>query len=277
MKKLSLAHSPDSDDAFMFYGLARGHVAADGLEIVHVLKDIETLNREAREGRHEITAISIHAYPHVADKYALMPCGGSIGDGYGPLLVAREPLDPALLDGLTVAVPGALTTAYLALKLFAPAAKTVVRPFDAILDEVEAGRADVGLVIHEGQLTYAGQGLHRILDLGAWWKEETGLPLPLGGNAVRRDLGPALMARLTALVRETVVYSLAHREDALAYAMSFARGMDPSIADRFVGMWVNDMTVDCGPRGRQAVQELLDRGHDAGVIPNRVRVEFVEA
>ena len=277
MKKLSLAHSPDSDDAFMFYGLAKGHVAADGLEIVHVLKDIETLNREAREGRHEITAISIHAYPHVADRYALMPCGGSIGDGYGPLLVAREPLDPARLDGLTVAVPGALTTAYLALKLFSPGAKTVVRPFDSILDEVEAGRADVGLVIHEGQLTYRGQGLHRILDLGAWWKEETGLPLPLGGNAVRRDLGPALMARLTALVRETVVYSLAHRDEALAYAMSFARGMDPSIADRFVGMWVNDMTVDCGPRGRRAVQELLDRGHDAGVIPNRVRVEFVEA
>jgi 1,4-dihydroxy-6-naphthoate synthase len=277
LKKLSLAHSPDSDDAFMFYGLAKGHVAADGLEIVHVLKDIETLNREAREGRHEITAISIHAYPHVADRYALMPCGGSIGDGYGPLLVAREALDPARLDGLTVAVPGTLTTAYLALKLFSPGTKTVVRPFDAILDEVAAGRADVGLVIHEGQLTYGGQGLHRILDLGAWWKEETGLPLPLGGNAVRRDLGPALMARLTALVRETVVFSLAHRKEALAYAMSFARGMDPSIADRFVGMWVNEMTVDCGPLGRQAVQELLDRGHAAGVIPNRVRVEFVEA
>jgi 5,8-dihydroxy-2-naphthoate synthase len=277
LKKLSLAHSPDSDDAFMFYGLAKGHVAADGLEIVHVLKDIETLNREAREGRHEITAISMHAYPHVADRYALMPCGGSIGDGYGPLLVAREPLDAARLDGLTVAVPGTLTTAYLALKLFSPRAETVVRPFDAILDEVEAGRADVGLVIHEGQLTYRGQGLHRILDLGAWWKDETGLPLPLGGNAVRRDLGPALMARLTALVRETVEYSLAHRKEALAYAMTFARGMDPSIADRFVGMWVNDMTVDCGPLGRRAIQELLDRGHDAGVIPNRVRVEFVDA
>jgi 1,4-dihydroxy-6-naphthoate synthase len=276
-KKLSLAHSPDSDDAFMFYGLARGHVAADGLEIVHVLKDIETLNREAGEGRHEITAISIHAYPHVADRYALMPCGGSIGDGYGPLLVAREPLDADRLGGLTVAVPGTLTTAYLALKLFSPETKTVVRPFDSILDEVQAGRADVGLVIHEGQLTYRGQGLHRILDLGAWWKHETGLPLPLGGNAVRRDLGPALMARLTALVRETVVYSLAHREDALAYAMSFARGMDPAIADRFVGMWVNDMTVDCGPRGRRAVQELLDRGHDAGVISTRVRVDFVDA
>ena len=276
-RKISLAHSPDSDDAFMFYGLASGHVAADGLEILHVLKDIETLNREAREGRHEITAISMHAYPYVADRYALMSCGGSIGDGYGPLLVAREALDPARLEGLTVAVPGTLTTAYLALKLFSPGVKTVVRPFDAILDEVAAGRADVGLIIHEGQLTYGGQGLHRILDLGAWWKELTGLPLPLGGNAVRRDLGPALMARLTGLVRATVEYSLAHREEALAYAMSFARGMDPAIADRFVGMWVNDMTVDCGPRGRRAVQELLDRGHDAGVIPSRVRVEFVDA
>ncbi len=277
MKALSLAHSPDSDDAFMFYGLAKGHVAADGLEIVHVLKDIETLNREAREGKHEITAISIHAYPYVADRYALMPCGGSIGDGYGPLLVAREPLDPRRLEGLTVAVPGLLTTAYLALKLFSPSVTTVVRPFDAILDEVVAGRADVGLIIHEGQLTYGREGLHRILDLGAWWKAETGLPLPLGGNAVRRDLGPVLMARLTALVRDTVVFSLAHREDALAYAMSFARGMDPNVADRFVGMWVNEMTVDCGPRGRRAVQTLLDRGHDAGLIPNRVQVDFVEA
>jgi 1,4-dihydroxy-6-naphthoate synthase len=277
LKTLSLAHSPDSDDAFMFYGLASGHVAAEGLEIVHVLKDIETLNREAGEGRHEITAISIHAYPYVAGRYALMPCGGSIGDGYGPLLVAREPLDATRLGASIVAVPGTLTTAYLALKLFSPDVKTVVRPFDSILDEVQAGRADVGLIIHEGQLTYGGQGLHRILDLGAWWKEQTGLPLPLGGNAVRRDLGPALMARLTALVRETVLYSLAHRAEALAYAMSFARGMDPKVADRFVGMWVNEMTVDCGPRGRRAIQELLDRGHDAGLIPDRVRVDFVEA
>ena len=275
--KLSLAHSPDSDDAFMFYGLARGHVATPGLEIAHVLKDIETLNREARDGRHEITAISIHAYPHVADKYALMSCGGSIGDGYGPLLVARERHDPKRLEGLTVAVPGMLTTAYLALKLVAPRAATVVRPFDTILDEVASGRADVGLIIHEGQLTYGGQGLHAILDLGAWWKTETGLPLPLGGNAVRRDLGADLMKRLTAIVRATVEYSLAHRKDALAYAMEFARGMDPKIADRFVGMWVNDMTVDAGPRGRRAIQELLDRGHAGGIIPNRVAVDFVDA
>jgi len=275
--KISLAHSPDSDDAFMFYGLARGKVDAGDLEVVHVLKDIESLNREAQEGVHEVTAISFHAYPYVADKYALMPCGGSIGDGYGPLLVAREAIDPRSISGRLVAVPGRMTSAYLALKLFEPAAETRVVPFDRILDEVREKRADVGLIIHEGQLTYGGHGLSKILDLGAWWKAETGLPLPLGGNAVRRDLGAGLMARLTGLVRETVRYSLAHRREALDYAMSFARGMDPAIADRFVGMWVNEMTLDCGERGRQAVQAFLDRGHAAGVIPKRVEVEFVAA
>jgi 1,4-dihydroxy-6-naphthoate synthase len=275
--KISLAHSPDSDDAFMFYGLARGKVDAGDLEVVHVLKDIESLNREAQEGVHEVTAISFHAYPYVADKYALMPCGGSIGDGYGPLLVAREALDPRSLGGRLVAVPGRMTSAYLALKLFEPAAETRVVPFDRILDEVREKRADVGLIIHEGQLTYGGHGLAKVLDLGAWWKAETGLPLPLGGNAVRRDLGAPLMARLTGLVRETVRYSLAHRREALDYAMSFARGMDPAIADRFVGMWVNDMTLDVGERGRQAVQTFLDRGHAAGVIPKRVEAEFVAA
>jgi 1,4-dihydroxy-6-naphthoate synthase len=275
--KISLAHSPDSDDAFMFYGLAKGKVDTGDLEIAHVLTDIETLNREAMVGKHEVTAISFHAYPHVADKYALMPCGGSIGDGYGPLLVAREPLPAARIEELEVAVPGTLTSAYLALKLFAPKVRTHVVPFDRILDEVKEGRADVGLIIHEGQLTYGGFALHKVLDLGVWWKEETGLPLPLGGNAVRRDLGPELMARLTSLVRETVRYSLAHRPQALEYAMSFARGMDPKIADRFVGMWVNDMTVDSGERGKRAVQEFLDRGHAAGVIPKRVVADFVEA
>jgi 1,4-dihydroxy-6-naphthoate synthase len=275
--KISLAHSPDSDDAFMFYGLARGKVPADGLEIAHVLTDIETLNREAARGTHEVTAISFHAWPYVADRYALMPCGGSIGDGYGPLLVAREALAPADVAEKLVAVPGTLTSAYLALKLFAPAVRTRVVAFDRILEEVRDGRADVGLVIHEGQLTFGGHGLHRVLDLGAWWKEETGLPLPLGGNAVRRDLGPEMMARLTRLVRETVRYSLAHRREALEYAMSFARGMDPAVADRFVGMWVNDMTVESGERGRKAVQTFLDRGHEAGVIPKRVVADFVEA
>jgi 1,4-dihydroxy-6-naphthoate synthase len=277
--RISLAHSPDSDDAFMFYGLAAGKVDAGGFEIAHTLADIETLNRDAEAGRHEVTALSFHAYPYVADRYALMPCGGSIGDGYGPLLVSRDPLQPqALADpALTVAVPGVRTTAYLALRLFAPAAATRVVPFDRILDEVRDGRADLGLVIHEGQLTYGGHGLHRVLDLGAWWKQETSLPLPLGGNAVRRDLGAEPMARLTRLVRETVRYSLAHRREALEYALGFARGMDPAVADRFVGMWVNDMTVDCGERGRRAVQTLLDRGHAAGVIPSRVTADFVEA
>jgi len=275
--KITIAHSPDSDDAFMFYGLARGGVPTGGLEVSHVLADIETLNRHAQEGRHEVTAISFHAYPYVADKYALMPCGGSIGDGYGPLLVAREPLDPRRIAGATVAVPGTLTSAFLALRLYAPAVATRVVPFDRILAEVREGRADVGLIIHEGQLTYGGQGLHKVVDLGAWWKDETGLPLPLGGNAVRRDLGPEMMARLTRLVRETVRHSLAHRPQALEYAMSFARGMDPGVADRFVGMWVNDMTLDMGERGRRAVQAFLDRGHAAGIIPQRVVVDFVEA
>ena len=274
--KITLAHSPDSDDAFMFYGLASGHVPSPGLEIEHVLADIETLNRRAMEGRHEITAISFHAYPYVADRYRLMSCGGSIGDGYGPLLVGREALGPADVKGRVVAVPGTMTTAYLALKLFAPDFEARVVPFDAVFDEVRAGRADLGLVIHEGQLTFAGSGLHKVLDLGAWWKEETGLPLPLGGNAVRRDLDLDLARRLTLLVRQTVQYSLAHRPEALEYAMRFARGMADGIADRFVGMWVNDMTVDCGERGRRAVQELLDRGHAQGIIPRRVEVDFVD-
>jgi 1,4-dihydroxy-6-naphthoate synthase len=275
--KITIAHSPDSDDAFMFYGLARGGVPTGGLAVEHVLTDIETLNRHAQEGRHEVTAISFHAYPYVADKYALMPCGGSIGDGYGPLLVAREPMPAGEVRGHTVAVPGTLTSAYLALQLFAPGVATRVVPFDRILDEVREGRAEVGLIIHEGQLTYGGDGLVKVLDLGAWWKDETGLPLPLGGNAVRRDLGEEMMARLTRLVRETVRHSLAHRPQALEYAMSFARGMDPAVADRFVGLWVNDMTLEMGERGRRAVQEFLDRGHEKGVIPRRVSVDFVEA
>jgi 1,4-dihydroxy-6-naphthoate synthase len=275
--KITIAHSPDSDDAFMFYGLARGGVPTGDLEVSHVLTDIETLNHHAREGRHEVTAISFHAYPYVADKYALMPCGGSIGDGYGPLLVAREAMTPKAIADARIAVPGTLTSAYLALKLFASKVDTYVAPFDRILDEVREGHADVGLVIHEGQLTYGGQGLHKVLDLGAWWKDETGLPLPLGGNAVRRDLGAELMARLTKLVRETVRHSLSHRREALEYAMSFARGMDPAVADRFVGMWVNDMTLEMGERGRRAVQTFLDRGVEAGVLPQRVSVDFVEA
>jgi 1,4-dihydroxy-6-naphthoate synthase len=275
--KITIAHSPDSDDAFMFYGLARGTVPTGEFEVTHRLVDIETLNQHAREGRHEVTAISFHAYPYVADTYALMPCGGSIGDGYGPLLVARDDIEPTRLAEKTVAVPGEMTSAYLALKLFAPNVATRVVPFDRILDEVSEGGADVGLIIHEGQLTYGGHGLTKVLDLGAWWKDETGLPLPLGGNAVRRDLGPARMAELTRLVRETVRHSLENREAALEYAMGFARGMDPDVADRFVGMWVNDMTIEIGERGRRAVQTFLDRGHETGIIPRRVVVDFVEA
>jgi 1,4-dihydroxy-6-naphthoate synthase len=274
---VTIAHSPDSDDAFMFYGLAKGRIDTGGLEVAHVLKDIQGLNEDARAGRYEVTAISFHAYPYVADRYALMPCGGSIGDGYGPLLVAREPLAPEAVAGCVVAIPGVLTSAYLVLELFAPGVATRVVPFDRILDEVKEGRADVGLIIHEGQLTFGGHGLHKVLDLGAWWKAQTGLPLPLGGNAVRRDLGPELMARLTRLVRESVRHSLGHRREALEYALGFARGMDPGVADRFVGMWVNDLTLDCGARGRLAVQTLLDRGHAAGVIPRRVVAEFVDA
>jgi 1,4-dihydroxy-6-naphthoate synthase len=275
--RITIAHSPDSDDAFMFYGLAKGGVPTGDLEVAHVLADIETLNRHAQEGRHEVTAISFHAYPHVADQYALMPCGGSIGDGYGPLLVARSPMDPRAVAGKTVAVPGTLTSAYLALRLFAPGVETRVVRFDRVLDEVREGRAEVGLVIHEGQLTYGGLGLAKVLDLGAWWKDETGLPLPLGGNAVRRDLGPELMARLTRLVRESVRHSLAHRRPALDHAIAYARGMDPAVAERFVGMWVNDMTVEMGERGRRAVRVFLERGFEAGVIPKRVSVDFVAA
>jgi 1,4-dihydroxy-6-naphthoate synthase len=273
--KITIAHSPDSDDAFMFYGLARGGVPTGELEITHLLSDIETLNREAQQGHHEVTALSFHAYPYVAEKYALMPCGASIGDGYGPLVVAREPLGAERIGARTVAVPGTLTSAYLALRLFAPGVSTRVVAFDRILDEVREGRCELGLVIHEGQLTYGGQGLHKVLDLGAWWKQKTGLPLPLGGNAVRRDLGPELMARLTRLVRATVQHSLTHRPEALAYAMSFARGMDPAVADRFVGMWVNEMTLDMGTRGRLAVRTFLAAAAAAGLVP-RVPVEFVE-
>jgi 1,4-dihydroxy-6-naphthoate synthase len=275
--KVTIAHSPDSDDAFMFYGLAKGKLDTGGLEVSHVLRDIETLNQEARRGTYEVTAISFHAYPYVADKYALMPCGGSIGDGYGPLLVARQKMALADVAKSRVVVPGMLTSAFLALKLFAPGVATRVVPFDQVLDEVRDGRADVGVVIHEGQLTFGGHGLTKVLDLGAWWKQQTGLPLPLGGNAVRRDLGPETMARLTRLVRESVRYSLEHRAAALEYALSFARGMQLQVADRFVGMWVNQRTLDCGSDGREAIQLFLDRGHAAGLIPTRVRADFVEA
>ena len=279
--KIRIAHSPDSDDAFMFYGLAKGQLDTGGLEVSHVLKDIESLNRDALEGAYEVTACSFHAYPYIADKYALMPCGGSIGDGYGPILVtpSASPIvgGPGAVDLGRVAVPGIMTSAYLALRLYAPEAETYVVPFDAVFDEVLSGRADCGLVIHEGQLTYGGAGLRKIVDLGEWWLQDTGLPLPMGGNAVRRDLGPEMMKQLTRLVRDTVKFSLAHREAALEYALTFARGMQTGIADRFVGMWVNDLTIEAGERGREAVRVFLRRGREAGIITRDFTLDFVEA
>ena len=279
--KIRIAHSPDSDDAFMFYGLAKGKLDTGGLKVSHVLKDIESLNRDALEGTYEVTACSFHAYPYIADKYALMPCGGSIGDGYGPILVAKT--ESKIVGGAgardlgRVAIPGTMTSAYLALRLYAPDVDAYVVPFDSVFDEVFSGRADSGLVIHEGQLTYGGEGLRKVVDLGEWWLTDTGLPLPMGGNAVRRDLGPEMMKELTRLVRDTVKYSLANREAALEYAMTFARGMPIGIADRFVGMWVNDLTIETGERGREAIRTFLRRGREAGVITKDFTIDFVEA
>lgn len=274
---LRVAHSPDADDAFMFYALAAGKLDTGGLAFVHELADIETLNRRALAGELEVTAASIHAYAYLADRYVLLPCGASMGEGYGPRIVARAPLAPAELAGRLVAVPGTLTSAYLALRLFAPDARTEVVPFDRILEHVAAGRADAGLVIHEGQLTYADLGLHLVADLGEWWRATTGgLPLPLGGNLARRDLGPELVRRIAALLRASIAYALEHREEALAYAARFGRGLDPARTDAFVRMYVNARTLDWGDDGRRAVQLFLDRGHEAGLLPRRVTVEFAE-
>jgi 1,4-dihydroxy-6-naphthoate synthase len=277
---IRVAHSPDSDDAFMFWALAAGRIDTDGRRYVHELADIETLNRRALAGELEVTAVSIHAYAYLADRYALLAHGASIGDRYGPRIVAREraPADPrAALAGRTVAVPGELTTAFLALRLFQPAAQTVVVPFDQIEEYVAAGRADAGLLIHEGQLTFADRGLHLWVDLGEWWDDETGLPLPLGGNVARRDLGEALLGAVAADLKASIEYALAHRTEALAHAQSFSRGLDPAKTDRFVGMYVNDYTVDYGERGRRAVHELLARGHRAGIVPGPVPLQFVAA
>jgi len=277
---IRVAHSPDSDDAFMFWALAAGRIDTNGRRYVHELADIETLNRRALAGELEVSAVSIHAYAYLADRYALLAHGASIGDRYGPRIVAREraPADPrAALAGRTVAVPGELTTAFLALRLFQPAAQTVVVPFDQIEEYVAAGRADAGLLIHEGQLTFADRGLHLWVDLGEWWDDETGLPLPLGGNVARRDLGEALLGAVAADLKASIEYALAHRTEALAHAQSFSRGLDPAKTDRFVGMYVNDYTVDYGERGRRAVHELLARGHRAGIVPGPVPLQFVAA
>jgi 1,4-dihydroxy-6-naphthoate synthase len=277
---IHVAHSPDSDDAFMFWALAAGRIDTGGRRYVHELADIETLNRRALAGELDVTAVSIHAYAYLADRYALLAHGASIGDRYGPRIVAREraPADPrASLAGRTVAVPGELTTAYLALRLYQPAARTVVVPFDQIEEYVAAGRADAGLLIHEGQLTFADRGLALWVDLGEWWGDETGLPLPLGGNVARRDLGDVMLGAVARDLKASIEYGLAHRTEALAHAQSYSRGLDPAKTDRFVGMYVNDYTVDYGERGREAVRELLERGHRAGIVPGPVPLHFVAA
>ena len=275
VREITVAHSPDSDDAFMFYALATNKVRVPGLKFSHTLTDIETLNRKAMEGFYDVSAISFHAYPYVQDKYALMPCGGSVGEQYGPMVISPRMISLEELKTMKVAVPGTLTTAYLALKLFAPKIETVVVPFDHIIEEVVAGKYEAGLIIHEGQLTYERSGLKRILDLGKWWHESTGLPLPLGGNAIRRELGPELIAQVTQALRDSIQYALDHREPALAYAMQFARDLDPQMADRFVGMYVNERTLDYGDDGKIAVEKLLEMGYRAGIIPHKPAVEFV--
>ncbi len=279
-RTIHLAHSPDADDAFMFWALAAGRIDTGDRRYVHELADIESLNRRALKGELEVTAVSLHAYAYLAGRYALLAHGASIGDRYGPRLVARttRPADPrAALARTRVAVPGELTTAFLVLKLYQPAVEHVVVPFDLIEDYVAAGRADVGLLIHEGQLTFSDRGLHLWTDLGEWWHQETGLPLPLGGNVVRRDLGAALIQDIARDVRASIEYGLAHRDEALAYARGFSRGLDAGRTDRFVGMYVNAYTVDYGSEGRRAVAELLARGHRARLIPPAVDLRFVAA
>ena len=272
--KVVVAHSPDSDDAFMHYGIASGKVPTDGLEFDHVLKDIETLNRAAFEGKYEVSAVSFHAYAHLTDKYLLLPHGSSMGDDYGPIVVARKD-GPSSLDGVTVAVPGTLTTAFLALRIYKPDVKYVVMPFDVIQDKVRDGEVDAGLLIHEGQLTYADEGLKKIVDLGEWWAERTGgLPLPLGGNVIRRDLGPEMVARVSRILHASIAYALNHREEALDYALQYGRGLDRDKADTFVGMYVNELTLEYGDRGRHAVQRLMDEAWEKRLIPKPVTVEF---
>jgi 1,4-dihydroxy-6-naphthoate synthase len=275
-RTIHVAHSPDSDDAFMFYALAEGKIDTGDLRYVHELRDIETLNQRALRGELEVTAVSIHAYAHLADRYALLPHGASMGDQYGPRLVAREPMSRASVRGKRIAIPGPLTTAFLALRLYEPDFIPVPTPFDVIEEAVEHGDVDLGLLIHEGQLTFADRGLHLVADMGEWWFTETGLPLPLGGNVVRKDLGPTLIREISRHLRASIAYGLQHRKGALDHAMQYARGLERSRADTFVGMYVNDWTLDYGDRGRQAVRLLLQRGHDSGFIPKRVDVEFVD-
>jgi 1,4-dihydroxy-6-naphthoate synthase len=272
---IRLGHSPDSDDAFMFYALAEDKVPTEDLRFEHVLRDIQTLNQWAEEGRLEVTAISVHAYAHVSDRYALLTHGASMGERYGPMVVAREPMSLADLRGRVIAIPGRLTSAYLALQLALGEVQVEVRPFDTIMEAVASGEVEAGLLIHEGQLTHGRLGLHTVLDLGVWWDDRTGLPLPLGVNAVRRDLGEARAAQLSRILRASIDYALAHRDAALQHSMRFARGMETSIADRFVGMYVNDLTRDMGERGRAAIERFLGDAHAAGLLPHRPDVTFV--
>jgi 1,4-dihydroxy-6-naphthoate synthase len=276
IQEISIAHSPDSDDAFMFYGLATNKVRVPGYKFTHTLTDIETLNHRAiNEAFYDVTAISFHAYPYLQDNYTLMACGGSVGEGYGPMIVSSRKLTLPQVKRTRIAVPGTLTTAYLTLKLFAPDIETAVVPFDKIIPAVVAGEYDAGLIIHEGQLTYANDGLTKLLDLGQWWREQTGLPLPLGGNAIRRSLGAETLSSTTNALRDSIQHALDHREEALAYAMQFARDLDLTLANRFVGMYVNERTLNYGPDGREAIHKLLEMGYDRGIIPHRANVDFV--
>jgi 1,4-dihydroxy-6-naphthoate synthase len=274
-RTIRVAHSPDSDDAFMFYALSKDKLDTGNLRFEHELSDIESLNRRALTGELEVSAVSIHAYAYISDRYALLSSGSSMGDKYGPRLVSREPLGREDLKGKTIAVPGEWTTAYLALKLYEPEARHVVVPFDEIMAYVARGEADVGLLIHEGQLTHESEGFHLIEDLGEWWYGETNLPLPLGGNVVRRDLGEETTREVARLIKASIQYALDHREEALAHALGYARDLPPELADKFVSMYVNEWTVDYGEKGREAVRTLLSRGYEAGIIPHEVSVEFV--
>jgi 1,4-dihydroxy-6-naphthoate synthase len=275
VREVSVAHSPDSDDAFMFYGMATNKVRLPGVKFSHTLCDIETLNRKALDCYYDITAISFHAYPYIQDKYALMPSGGSLGEGYGPMIVSSRLISAEELPKVKIAVPGTMTTAYLALKLYLPDAMTEVVPFDQIIPKVIEGKYEAGLIIHEGQLTFDRSGLHRIVDMGRWWREKTGMPLPLGGNAIRRDLGPELINACCRALHDSIRYALDHRDEALQYAMQFARDLDAQLADKFVGMYVNERTLDYGKDGRDAIVKLLQMGYQAGIIPHEPDVIFV--
>jgi 1,4-dihydroxy-6-naphthoate synthase len=277
IKDISIAHSPDSDDAFMFYGLATNKVRVPGYRFTHTLADIETLNRRAQdEAFFDVTAMSFHAYPYLQEKYLLMGCGGSVGEGYGPMVVSSRPLTPADLSRVKVAVPGTLTTAYLALKIFNTEIKTETVAFDQIIPAILAGTYDAGLIIHEGQLTYTASGLYKVIDLGVWWRDTTGLALPLGGNAIRRSLGKESHKVISQALRDSIRHALDHREQALEYAMQFARDLDSGLANRFVSMYVNDRTLDYGPDGREAIRKLLELGHERGIIPVAPQVDFVD-